>query len=40
MIAEIKAVAARSSQTLFEDVLGVMSIFAVLVIGLSLPSLI
>jgi len=39
MITEIKAAAARSSQTLVEDVLGVMSIFAVLIIGLSLPSL-
>lgn len=38
MITEIKAVAARSSKTLFEDLLGVMSIFAVLIIGLSLPS--
>jgi hypothetical protein len=38
MIAEIKTVAARSSQTLVEDLLGVMSIFAVLVVGLSLPS--
>lgn len=40
MIAEIKAVAARSSSTLIEDMLGVVSLFAVLVIGLSLPSFI
>ena len=40
MIAEIKAIAARSSQTLFEDMLGVVSLFVVLVAGLSLPSLI
>lgn len=39
MIAEIKAVATRSSSTLLEDALGVMSLFAVLVAGLSLPSL-
>ena len=39
MIAEIKAVATRSSSTLQEDALGVMSLFAVLVAGLSLPSL-
>jgi hypothetical protein len=40
MIAEMKAVAARSSSTLIEDALGVLSLFAVLVVGLSLPSLI
>jgi hypothetical protein len=40
MIAEIKAVAARSSHTLFEDALGVLALFAVLVAGLSLPSFI
>ncbi len=40
MIAEIKAVVARSSSTLIEDALGVLSLFAVLVVGLSLPSLI
>jgi hypothetical protein len=40
MIAEIKAVAARSSSTLIEDVLGVMSLFVLLFAGLSLPSFI
>lgn len=40
MIAEIKAVAARSSSTLIEDLLGVVSLFAVLLVGLSLPALI
>ncbi|SEN09264.1 hypothetical protein SAMN05216227_100787 [Pseudorhodobacter antarcticus] len=40
MITEIKAVAARSSATLWEDAFGVLSLFAVLVAGLSLPSLI
>ncbi|MGB3279028.1 MAG: hypothetical protein WBA92_07535 [Pseudorhodobacter sp.] len=40
MIAEIKAVAARSSSTLIEDLLGVFSLFAVLLLGLSLPALI
>ena len=39
MIAEIKAVATRSSQTLIEDMLGVVALFALLVAGLSLPSL-
>ncbi|WP_255417429.1 hypothetical protein [Pseudorhodobacter sp. E13] len=39
MIADIKAVAARSSKTLFEDMIGVVSLFAVLVMGLSLPAL-
>ena len=40
MIAEMKAVVTRSSSTLIEDTLGVLSLFAVLVIGLSLPSFI
>lgn len=40
MIAEIKAVATRSSSTLLEDAFGVLALFAVLVAGLSLPSLI
>lgn len=40
MISEIKAVASRSSSTLIEDMLGVASLFAVLVLGLSLPSFI
>jgi hypothetical protein len=39
MIAEIKAIATRSSDTLFEDALGVVSLFALLVAGLALPSL-
>jgi hypothetical protein len=40
MIAELKAVAARSSKTLIEDMCGVFALFAVLILGLSLPSLI
>ncbi|WP_276612540.1 hypothetical protein [Pseudorhodobacter turbinis] len=40
MIAEIKAVALRSSATLLEDGLGVVALFALLVAGLSLPSFI
>lgn len=40
MIAEIKAVAIRSSDTLLEDALGVISLFALLVLGLSLPAFI
>lgn len=39
MIADIKVVAARSSQTLIEDLIGVVALFAVLVAGLSLPAL-
>jgi hypothetical protein len=39
MIAELKAVANRSSATLFQDAFGVISLFAVLVAGLCLPSL-
>lgn len=40
MIAELKAVAARSSDTLLEDAIGVVSLFALLLAGLFLPSLI
>jgi hypothetical protein len=40
MITEIKAVAARSSSTLLEDAFGVLSLFAVLIAGLSLPAFI
>jgi hypothetical protein len=40
MIAEIKAVARRSSSTLIEDLLGVVSLFVILFAGLSLPALI
>ncbi|MGO4907807.1 hypothetical protein ACEN2J_05675 [Pseudorhodobacter sp. W20_MBD10_FR17] len=40
MIAELKAVAARSSKTLIADMFGVLSLFAVLIVGLSLPSFI
>ncbi|WP_269744973.1 hypothetical protein [Pseudorhodobacter aquimaris] len=39
MIAEIKAIATRSSSTLLEDSLGVAALFALLFAGLSLPSL-
>lgn len=40
MIAELKAVAARSSDTLLEDAFGVVSLFALLIAGLFLPALI
>jgi hypothetical protein len=40
MITEIKAIAARSSDTLWEDAFGVLALFGVLVAGLSLPSFI
>tara|TARA_R110002096_G_scaffold92853_12_gene209596 strand:+ start:666 stop:788 length:123 start_codon:yes stop_codon:yes gene_type:complete len=40
MIAELNAVAARSSDTLLEDALGVVSLFALLFAGLFLPALI
>jgi hypothetical protein len=39
MIAEIKDVVARSSETLIEDALGVASLFALLIAGLVLPAL-
>ncbi|MFV0491905.1 MAG: hypothetical protein ACK5M4_08810 [Pseudorhodobacter sp.] len=40
MFSELKDVAIRSRATLLEDTLGVAALFAVLVAGLSLPSLI
>ena len=40
MFTEIKAVMTRSGDTLLEDVVGVVSLFALLVAGLCLPSLV
>jgi hypothetical protein len=40
MIAELKAVATRSSDTLVEDAIGVAALFALLFAGLFLPALI
>lgn len=40
MINDLKAIAARSSDTLIEDALGVVSLFALLGIGLALPAFI
>ncbi|MDQ1847730.1 hypothetical protein Q9299_05455 [Gemmobacter fulvus] len=40
MLKEIKAVLARSSDTLLEDALGVVSLFTLLVAGLYLPGLV
>ncbi len=40
MMKEIKAIVARSSDTLIEDALGVISLFALLIAGLSLPGMI
>lgn len=39
MIAEIKDVVTRSSDTLIGDALGVVSLFALLIAGLALPAL-
>ena len=40
MFAEIKAVLARSSETLIEDAAGVAALTVMLVVGLYLPGLI
>lgn len=37
MLKEVKTVLARSSQTMIEDVLGVVTLFALLIAGLNLP---
>lgn len=37
MLTEVKAVIDRSSATIMQDVLGVVTLFAMLFVGLSLP---
>jgi hypothetical protein len=37
MLKEVKTVLARSSQTMIEDALGVVTLFALLIAGLNLP---
>jgi hypothetical protein len=37
MLTEVKDVLARSSATVVEDILGVVTLFALLVAGLNLP---
>lgn len=39
MFTEIKAIAARSSDTLVQDAVGVASLFGLLLAGLALPGL-
>ncbi len=40
MLQDIKAVLARSSDTMIEDAIGVVSLFSLLIVGLYLPGLI
>lgn len=40
MLKEVKDVFARSSATLIEDALGVLSLFVLLIAGLHLPGLV
>ena len=40
MLQDIKAVLARSSETMIEDAIGVVSLFSLLIVGLYLPGLI
>jgi hypothetical protein len=37
MLKDVKAVLARSSQTVIEDALGVVTLFVLLIAGLNLP---
>lgn len=39
MLQDIKAVLARSSDTMIEDAIGVVSLFSLLIVGLYLPGL-
>ena len=39
MLSEVKAVIERSSATLLQDALGVVSLFALVFVGLSMPGL-
>jgi hypothetical protein len=39
MLKNVKAVLARSSDTVIEDALGVVTLFALLILGLNLPAL-
>ncbi len=39
MLKDLKDVLNRSADTLFEDALGAVSLFAILIIGLCLPGL-
>lgn len=39
MLQDIKAVLARSSDTMIEDAVGVVSLFSLLIVGLYLPGL-
>ena len=39
MLKDVKAVLARSSNSVIEDALGVVALFALLILGLNLPAL-